>query len=112
MFASPDAIVDDEVIELKYTSMHLDNLPLEHHVLQVKMYMNFLDMPGHLVYLTPNGVREYRFERDEKLRDEEIITLLEEFFIKKMSPRFSWECNYCMYRLICPFRVIPGSDEG
>jgi len=109
--ADPDAIVDDEVFELKYTSTSFDNLPLEHHVYQLKMYMNILSKKGRLVYLTPYGVREFLYEEDEALSDEEMLQFAREFFVEKKSPRFDWECTYCTYRVVCPLSKYPRTTE-
>jgi len=109
--ADPDALVDNEVIELKYTSMPFDKLPLEHHELQLKMYMNILSSRGRLVYLTPSGVREYLYEEEEALSDEEMLKIAREFFIEKKSPRYEWECGYCSYRTVCPLSKFPKQEK-
>ncbi len=108
--AGPDVILDNEVIELKYTSIPLEKLPLEHHELQLKMYMNITELRGRLVYLTPYGVREFLYEREEALTNEEIIKIAQEFFAGKISPRYEWECQYCQYRAICPLAIQKKED--
>lgn len=109
--ADPDALVDGEIIELKYTSMPFDKLPLEHHELQLKMYMNILSGRGRLVYLTPSGVREYLYEENEALSDYEILKIAKEFFVEKKSPRYEWECGYCPYKTICPLSKFPKQEK-
>ena len=109
--ADPDALVDEEIIELKYTSMPFEKLPLEHHEYQLKIYMNILSKSGRLVYLTPSGVREYLYDKSEALSDEEMLKLAREFFIEKKSPRYDWECGYCQYRTICPLSKFPKQEE-
>ncbi len=100
--AGPDVIIEDEVIELKYTSAPLENIPLEHHEAQLKIYMNMTKLPGRLVYLTPQGVREYYYEENEAFSDDEVAEIARQFFIEKLSPRYEWECRYCPYRSVCP----------
>ena len=100
--AGPDAIVDGEGVELKFTLAPLENLPMEHHELQVKIYMNILETPGRLVYLTPRGVREFYYGESEALSDLEVAEVARSFFIDKRSPRYEWECEYCDYRAVCP----------
>ncbi len=111
IYGDPDLVMGDEVVELKYTSMPLENLPLEHHVYQVKMYMNQSGLNGRLIYFTPNGVREFLYDREEALTDEEIAGIARSFFIDKVSPRYDWECQYCHYRSICPLAVLKTEEE-
>jgi len=105
--AGPDVVLGDEVVELKYTSMPLEKIPLEHHELQLKIYMNILDKSGRLVYLTPYGVREIYYSREEALTDREVAELARQFFIEKKSPRYDWECQYCLYKSLCPLYRKP-----
>lgn len=110
--AGPDAILDGEVVELKFTIAPLENLPMEHHELQVRMYMNIVGAPGRLVYLTPRGVREFFYEREEALGDLEIAEIARSFFVEKRSPRYEWECEYCDYRAVCPLAVKRERQAG
>lgn len=109
--AGPDVVLDDEVVELKYTSMPLDKIPLEHHELQLKIYMNILGKNGRLVYLTPYGVREIYYSAEEALSDEGVAKIAREFFIEKKSPRYEWECQYCLYKSLCPLAWKKTEEE-
>ena len=103
--AGPDAVLKDEIIEFKYTSLPLEKLPLEHHEYQLRIYMNIIGLKGRLVYLTPNGVREFLYEKGEALSDEEVANIARSFHVENRSPRYEWECQYCMYKPICPYYV-------
>lgn len=109
--ASPDVLLEGEVVELKYTSTPLESIPLEHHEAQLKIYMNIAESGGRLVYLTPRGVREFFYDGGEAFTDDEIALLAREFFIERKSPRYEWECQYCPYRAICPLAVQRKSEE-
>lgn len=109
--AGPDIIMDNEVIELKYTSALIENIPMEHHEAQLKIYMNITGMSGRLVYLTPQGVREYYYEASEAFSDQEVAKLAREFFIERKSPRYEWECKYCQYKSVCALARIQQSQE-
>lgn len=111
LHAAPDLVLDNEVVELKFTTAPLENLPMDHHEMQLKLYMNVYGMPGRLIYLTPSGVREYEYGLEEALPDGEVIKLGREFFLEKRSPRYEWECQYCPYRSMCPLAISKREQE-
>ena len=97
----PDILLEDSVIEIKYSRTPEDK-PLEHHINQLKIYMFLTNKnKGVLVYFTPRGLREFTFE--EEVKEDFIHSILETWG----SPRYEWECQYCNYKEICPYRVIP-----
>ena len=92
----PDIVLNDVVIEVKYTQF-ADDLPKDHHVMQVKLYL-FLTgyKKGKLVYVTNRGFKE--FDVNEPFTEEELV----EYIKSWSSPRYEWECTYCNYKQICP----------
>ncbi len=83
-------------VEIK-TAMSDVNLPMEHHMLQCKIYNWLFNLDKTiLVYITPDRTCEYIVE--EKLRDEEVSALA----VEDKAPRWPWECMYCPYKVICP----------
>ncbi len=102
----PDIIINDSVIEVKYSRTPEDK-PLEHHIAQLKLYMYLTDKrKGILVYFTPHGLREFIFE--EEIGEDYVIELINNW----KSPRYEWECQYCNYREICPYRIYPAEKKG
>ena len=98
-----DLIVEKDgskyVVEIK-TSKSDFNIPAEHHVLQLKIYMNLASVEkGLLLYITPDRITEYYV--NEAISDFELQNLVQEFF-KKKGPRYGWECNYCPFNILCP----------
>ena len=96
----PDIVLNDTIIEIKYTQFP-DELPRDHHVKQVKLYL-FLTgcKKGKLVYVTNRGFKE--FDVNEPFTEEELA----EYIKTWSSPRYEWECTYCNYKQICPHYKI------
>ncbi len=87
-----------EVVEIK-TARSIDK-PLEHHALQLQIYMQLLGAErGYLVYITPDKIVEYSVDPG----DVDIERLLAETVRNTAHPRFEWECRYCPYRRYCPY---------
>lgn len=85
-------------VEIKYSRRDI-GLPHQHHVLQVKIYNWLYDLSKSiLIYITPNRITEYDVE--EKASEEEILSLIED----KKSPRWPWECQYCRFAILCPYK--------
>ncbi len=83
-------------VEIKYSRRDI-GLPLQHHVLQVKIYNWLYDLPKSiLIYITPNRITEYVIE--EKVSEEELLSLIRD----EKSPRWPWECQYCRFAILCP----------
>ena len=100
-----DLIVEKDgekiVVEIK-TAKGDYNIPSEHHVLQLRIYMNMLGIgKGLLLYITPERIAEIPVEKP--LDDFELSNLVKEFLQRK-GPRYSWECSYCQYAILCPFK--------
>jgi len=97
LIGRPDVVLKDMVVEIKYSQFE-NNLPREHHIAQVKIYL-FLTgkRKGKLIYITNKQLRE--FDVDNDWSEREIIDL----FRNWTSPRYEWECTYCIIRSICPY---------
>lgn len=98
-----DAYKPDEkiIVEIK-SSRTPQNLPREHHIYQLQIYMNLLDTDkGILIYITPDKILEYTF-RKEKIDIKSLIKLLIE---DSVHPKWAWECRYCLFQKICPYKA-------
>ncbi|ABN70290.1 CRISPR-associated exonuclease, Cas4 family [Staphylothermus marinus F1] len=89
------------VVEIK-TSRSTQNLPREHHVYQLQVYLNILNAnSGILIYITPDRLLEF-YIRKEKIDVESLIKMIIE---DRVHPKWDWECKYCYFHKICPYRV-------
>ena len=96
------AEIDGEktVIEIKTTRSD-KGLPYEHHKAQLQIYMWMTGIKkGLLVYVTPDSITEYPI--NEPLDEAVVIRLTEETLKMSKTPRYSWECKYCVFSSICP----------
>ena len=93
-----DAIIDNVIYEFKYMRGIKGELPLPHHVEQLQIYgwITGLD-EGVIVYITPNGFKEYEFELT--YNDDNISMLV----LSRKKPRYDWECSYCAFSDYCPY---------
>lgn len=83
-------------IEIKYSRRDL-GLPHRHHVLQARIYNWLFDLDKTiLIYLTPERIAE--FEIADKVGEEELLKLIG----SSETPRWSWECQYCFFAILCP----------
>lgn len=90
------------VVEIK-SSRDTQNKPHEHHVYQLQVYLNLLEVDkGILIYITPDGFLEYSVER-EKIN---IKALIKTLVNDEIHPRWSWECRYCLFRRICSYAYV------
>jgi len=95
-----DAIVSDTVVEIKYASDVYNNEPNEHHVRQLQLYMWLTDLEkGKLIYISPKKLLE--FDEQGKPDDDFVLLLYDSW----KSPRYEWECSYCPFSAICPYKV-------
>jgi len=86
-------------IEIKTARSDLQ-LPLEHHVDQVRAYNTLFDLPrSYLVYVTPERVTQ--FEVAERMGLDEIARRA----LEPRAPRYPWECRYCHFSVLCPSKV-------
>ncbi len=94
-----DAVVEDTVIEIK-TSRSDTNIPYQHHIQQVRLYLWLTGLPrGLIVYLTPERVAEFSIETPAS--DGEVADLVRSIISGEPAPRYPWECSYCPYSALC-----------
>lgn len=98
-----DLVVElgDERVGVEVKSARGDALlPLDHHVDQCRIY-NFLFNFNYtcLVYVTPERIAQY--EVVERGNVEELARRI----LEPKAPRYSWECRYCPYSVVCPSKV-------
>ncbi|MEO3993915.1 MAG: CRISPR-associated protein Cas4 [Desulfurococcaceae archaeon TW002] len=86
-------------VEIKTARSDYD-LPKPHHVDQAKIY-NWLFNLKHtiLVYVTPERVTQYIVS--DKVSEEDIVDRI----TTKNIPRYDWECKFCSYSVMCPYKV-------
>ena len=88
------------VVEIKTARQLQGNTPYEHHVLQLKIYLELLGVDeGLLLYVTPERLVEFRVERGGV----DVEELMRQTVYDLARPRFSWECRYCPFKRICPY---------
>ncbi len=99
-----DIILENEnekiIIEIK--SARSDNgIPHKHHIMQLQLYLWLFEAKkGILFYITPDRFTE--FEINQPMDDATVINLVQQNIQKSPSPRFPWECQYCIFSIICP----------
>jgi CRISPR-associated exonuclease Cas4 len=90
------------VVEIK-SSRSDNDLPKEQHVLQIRIYMNMARAEqGILLYVTPDRLTEYTIEKP--LSDAELEILVKETLDNTRHPRYTWECQYCPFSMMCPYK--------
>jgi CRISPR-associated exonuclease Cas4 len=98
-----DALKKDEglVVEVK-TARYAQDIPREHHLNQLKIYLEMLNLEnGLIIYITPDKIHEFQIKRDRINLESLVKTLVED----TAHPRYEWECNYCMFKKLCPYAV-------
>ncbi len=89
------------VVEIK-SGRSTQNLPREHHVYQLQIYLNLLKAEkGILIYITPEKILEYSVKK-EKI---DIKSLMKMLIEDSIHPKWNWECKYCPFQKICPYKV-------
>jgi len=88
----------DTVVDFKY-SAHIGQEPLQHHVLQVQLYMWLCDVKhGELWYFTHDSFKS--FSIDIPASDENVMQEIRH----RSTPRWpEWECKYCEFRQLCRY---------
>lgn len=92
----------DDVLGIEIKSARGDTgMPHEHHILQCKIYSWLFDTSKFiLLYITPDRVAEY--EVKERASEDDIVNLIKD----TRAPRWSWECRYCRFAVLCPFKSL------
>ncbi|MEM4602119.1 MAG: CRISPR-associated protein Cas4 [Desulfurococcaceae archaeon] len=89
------------VVEIK-TARSAANLPRTHHVKQLNVYLEILGLEeGVLVYITPEKILEYVVVKEHIDLESEIRELVRDSY----HPIYEWECQYCVYKKMCPYSV-------
>jgi len=88
----------DTVVDFKY-SAHIGQKPLQHHVLQVQLYMWLCNVKhGELWYFTHDSFKP--FSIDIPASDENVMQEIR----YRSTPRWpEWECKYCEFRQLCRY---------
>lgn len=88
------------VIEIK-TARADKGLPHEHHKAQLQIYLWITGIKkGLLVYITPDRITEYPVNGG--IDDASVIKLAEDTLKMSKTPRYTWECKYCVFSSVCP----------
>ncbi len=98
------------VVEVKTARTLPSKAPYEHHVMQLKVYLELMGVDeGYLVYITPERITEFRVERGGI----DVEELVRQTVYDVARPRFNWECRYCSFKRICPYaRPEEGRGEA
>ena len=111
------------IVEVKSTS-RLPESPLEHHMMQIQVYLKAEHMDrGILLYWDKRRgeIRAFKVERSEDLlrRIAERVVVLHEYIRRGSPPPKEavlegrlWECDLCEYRDRCKPFLLPGIPEG
>ncbi|MEM0026609.1 MAG: CRISPR-associated protein Cas4 [Ignisphaera sp.] len=95
-----DAVVGDWLVEIKSSRSDL-SIPHQHHTLQVRLYLWLTGLrKAVLLYITQNRISQYFIE--DPVSDGEVADLIRSILSLKPAPRYSWECSYCQYAILCP----------
>ncbi len=87
------------VVEIKTTRKTVNN-PLDHHVLQLQIYMDIIKAEkGVLLYVSFDKVTEFSFNRASI----NVESLVADLLMLRRVPRYEWECRYCPFKRICPY---------
>jgi len=81
-------------------------IPLEHHIDQVRLYNWLFDLErSYLVYITHERVTQYLI--DQRATDDEVASRI----TSRTYPRYIWECRYCIYAVMCPYKKTQNVRE-
>lgn len=99
-----DALIGDYVVEIK-TSKSDVSIPQNHHILQTRLYLWLTNYKkALLLYVTANRITE--FVIDKPATDGEVSDLIRGTIAGAPAPRYSWECKYCTYSVLCSSKRI------
>jgi len=94
-----DAIIGDYLIEIK-SSRSDANIPHKHHIQQLRLYLWLTGFKkALLLYITPNRISQYFVT--EPASDGEVSDLIRSLLAQSPAPRYSWECTYCPFSIVC-----------
>jgi len=85
-------------VEVK-TARSDTGIPQQHHKDQARIYNWLFNLDETiLLYVTPDRVTQY--EVTDKITEQEVITRV----LESTYPRYPWECGYCPYAVLCPYK--------
>jgi len=92
---------EQERVAIEVKTLRSDrNIPQKHHIDQVRAYNWLTDSSGAvLLYVTPARIAQFYVE--DRMDDTEVVSRI----TSKKAPRYSWECVYCAYSVMCPNKV-------
>ncbi|WFO75653.1 CRISPR-associated protein Cas4 [Desulfurococcaceae archaeon MEX13E-LK6-19] len=93
-----------EVVVYEFKSSRGDSeQPKQPHIMQLRIYMLMASATkGYLVYVNPDRVAEY--EINNPMNDVDLKQLVKETIENTKHPRWDWECSYCPYNMMCPYK--------
>lgn len=93
--------IGDEAIGVEIKTARSDyDLPKPQHLDQARIYNWLFNLSQTiLIYVTPERVTQYVVS--DKASEEEIINRI----TSEKAPRYDWECRYCSYSVMCPYKV-------
>ncbi len=93
--------VGEELVGVEIKTSRSDlGLPKQHHVDQARMYNWLFNLKRTiLIYVSPDRVTQYVIE--DSASNEEVV----ERVISRKIPRYEWECKYCIYSVMCPYKI-------
>lgn len=97
-----DAIIfsDEGKIGLEIKTSRSDtNIPHEQHLEQVMIYNWLMDLNySLLIYITLDRIAQ--FTVFDRFSEPDIVSRV----VNPVFPRYAWECNYCVYSVLCPYK--------
>ena len=92
-------------VEVK-TARSDTGIPQQHHRDQARIYNWLFDLKETiLLYVTPDRVTQY--EVTDRVNEQEVIARI----LDSTYPRYSWECSYCPYAVLCPYKKSSNSKH-
>ncbi len=97
-----DAVIfgDEGKIGLEIKTSRSDiNIPHEQHLEQVMIYNWLMNLNySLLIYITSERVAQ--FTVFDRFSESDIVGRV----VNPIFPRYVWECNYCVYSVLCPYK--------
>ncbi|WP_440059065.1 CRISPR-associated protein Cas4 [Thermogladius sp. 4427co] len=97
-----------EVLEIKSVKT-FQGEPYRHHLDQLNIYLNMLNASrGILLYISHDRIVEFEVKSVHVDLEEELKKLVYD----ETHPKYTWECRYCPFRKLCPYRREEAEGEG
>jgi CRISPR-associated exonuclease Cas4 len=96
-----DAFSPENIVEIKSAKSSV-NIPQQHHLLQLKIYMSITGVQrGTLIYVTPDRFTEYTVT----LGTFNLLDVLKSYLKMEKVPQWGWECKNCPFAGFCPYKI-------